>query len=385
MKSVSFILLGMLLLIFTCCRGSRYTNKYSFGKREFELTNLRKNLQDSVLFKSFVIIPLEASTKKYIGQINRIYFDKNTLFMLDKNFETVNIYDYSGRIVKTIEKHDLNSQKYRRLADICIDKVNKELLLLSSDPSKILYYSYQGDFLREKILPTYFESIVTDGRFIYLLDNNVINGEKELTVYDRNLIKKREFLKVKHQFKGHEIDEYPSFIYGNLMTQDVNIHITKKNDNKIYTVDNGKLYTEYVLNFKERSLPPKLLNNKMRPSNFFKVCKENDYIAFITDVIENSKYLVFNTNVGFCVCNKQNKTITKYNHIIDPLTNVVVNDIQMVGNTNDKMAVVWSLNHIKSLIAQHLKVSVVKKNMEFYKQLIRLDDKYNAVLVMYCF
>lgn len=385
----SFILFGGLLATSVCCQSmeckSEETGK---EKHQFVLKESKMSVQDSILFKSITIIPLEVDTKKYAAKIDRVYFDRNTYFLLEKSFECVNIYNKEGHSIKTIKKTGNGPQEYRNLADICIDKVRDELLVLASEPSKIMYYSYQGEFLREKALPTYFETIVTDGEFIYLQDHNAVKGEKEITIYDMNLEKRQEALEISRQFKGHEIFGNFSFTKGNMMTQDTIIHITRYFDNKIYCAENGKVSLEYTLDFKNNALPDTLLNQKMRPSAFMAICRKHNYISFITDVIENDKLMLFNTNAGFCVCNKQTGDITKYNYIKDSITGYdIENKMQIVGNTNNRLVMYWPLTFVKDSKNQPVKESSFYKRIsaQTSKPLPRIDDSHNAILVIYEF
>lgn len=390
MKIRLFILFGGLLAASVCSQSmERKSEETGREKHQFVLKESKTSVQDSVLFKSVTIIPLEEmDDKRYAMKIDRIYFDRNIFFILQRDFEGVNIYSKEGRCIKTIKNAGNNSQEYRNLADICIDKVHQELLVLASDPSKIMYYSYQGEFLREKTLPTYFESIVTDGEFIYLQDYNVVKGEKEITIYDMNLEKKQEVLENNRQFKGHEIFSNSSFTKGNMMTQDTNIHITRYFDNKIYCVENGKVSLEYTLDFKDNALPDTLLEQKMRPSEFMRICRKHNFISFITDVIENDKLMLFNTNAGFCVCNKQTGDITKYDFIIDSVTGYIIeNRMQIVGNTNNKLAMYWPLTFVEDSKNQSVKESCFYKRMsaQSSQSLPKIDDRHNAILVIYEF
>lgn len=386
-KLILFPFFCFLLYAFTSCK-STYCDggKRSIDKRKFVLKESKSIIQDSILFKSITVLPLEADGGKGAKIIDRIYFDNNMIFTLNKSSELINIYDSKGRHIKTIKKIGYGPQEVRHLADICVDKMNQELIVLSSEPSKILYFSYQGEFLRERALPTYFESITTDGQFIYLLDNNVTNGEKAMTIYNKDFTKSRETLEVSRIFKGHEIYELPRTIWGNQMTQDENIHITKKFDNTIYAAEKGKITPEYFLDFQQSTLPDTLLKKKMRPSEFLKICKENDYITIITDVIENDKLLLFKTNVGFCVCNKQNGSMTKYRQIEDSATGLILKCIQTVGDTRDKLAVVWSLKYIKDIMELHSRHSTDENtNIKLFNQFNISNDKHDSVLIIYEF
>lgn len=390
MKHFELILFSFFYFLpfaFTSCKSTYYDGgKQTKDRREFVLKESKSTLQDSVLFKSITVLPLEADGEKGAKFIDRIYFDDNVIFTLNKSSELIDIYDSKGHHIKAIKKIGYGPQEVRHLADICIDKVNKELVVLSSEPSKILYFSYQGEFLRERTLSTYFESIATDGQFIYLLDSNVINGEKAVTIYNKDFTQVREALEVNRNFRGPATCEFMRPALGNQMTQDEKIHITKKLDNKIYVAEKGKISTEYSLDFQQSSLPDTLLEKKMKLADFFKICGDNDYIATITDVIENDKLLLFKTNVGFCVCNKQNGSMAKYRQIEDSVTGLILKRIQTVGNTSDKMAVVWPLNYIKNIMELHSRNSSGKDmNMEFFNQLMSLNNECDAILVIYEF
>lgn len=375
MKRILFIVLGILLSTFTYCQSTIHSSK-DFNKNEYDfiLKESKKTVIDTTLFKSITVIPLEANTRKYFGgKISRIYFDENTFFILDKSSEIINIYNKKGHYINSIKESGYGSKEYRRLADICLDTVNKELLVLASEPSKILVYSYQGKFLRENSLPTYYESIAMNAEFIYLQDNNVVKGENSVTIFSQDLKYKKEVLEHTFQFKGHEVDINIPFKFGRTLTQDSIIHLTQYFNNKIYTAKNGNVTSEYSIDFNECSLPDTLLEMKMRPSVFLDICKRNNYISFITEVIENKEYLFFNTNVGICLCKKQDGTITKYNEVIDSTTGFSINNIRTLGNTNNKMATLWPLTFIKD--------SAKRKS----PKLPELDNKNSAILIIYEF
>ncbi|WP_294477196.1 6-bladed beta-propeller [uncultured Bacteroides sp.] len=388
MKSILFIIPGMLLSTFTYCQSINHSS-ISFNKNEynFSLKESKKAITDTTLFKSISVIPLEADIRKHSGgKISRIYFDENTFFILDKGAEIINIYDKEGHHINTIKESGYDSKEYRTLADICVDTVNKELIVLASEPSKILIYSYQGEFLRENHLPTYYESIATDSKFIYLQDNNVVKGENSVTIFSRDLKNEKEVLEQTFQFKGHEVDKYTSCAFGRTLTQDSLIHLTQYFDNKIYTAQKGKVLSEYSMDFKEYTLPDTLLEKKMRPTEFLDICKRNNYISFITEVIENDKYLLFKTNVGLCVCKKEDGTITKYNEVIDSTTGFIINNIRTVGNTNNKMAVVWPISFIKDSQIMTVKESGFhSQTKKSSKQMLEINNNHSAILIIYEF
>lgn len=344
-------------------------------------------LKDTSFFKSKVVLPLETNNSALIGEISRLYVGDDTLFILDRNFRSVIIYDKVGKYINCIQKVGTGPKEYVDLGDICVDNIHKELIVLCTRPSKLQFYSYQGKFLREKSLgDNYYSQVGTDGKYVYLHDNTNLNQSKEIAIYDRQLKHITDALEHGNTFKNKDNDfsTVNHFGKGNSMTQDSFIHLVREFDNIIYEAKDGKVYPKYQLDFKERTLSKDLLNNQMKPFDFLDLCRKNHYVISVKVVVENPKFLLFTTNTGVFVCDKQKGEMTQYSFILDSESDTGKSDIQVIGNSN-KIAVVWSVSSLKNILKMSAKKSSNEVNREFIKKINAVDDEANPILFIYDF
>lgn len=373
------------IILFTCCKNAQVGNSVN-DLRTLTFKEAAGALEDTAFFKSKVILPLETNDLALIGQIGRIYMANDTLFVLDKNFQSIIIYNKDGKYVNSIRNVGAGPKEYVELGDICVDNVNKELIVLCTRPSKVQFYSYQGKFLREKYLgELFYTHLGTDGKYLYFQDDTNINESKEIAIYDQHLNHKADTLEHGKVFKNNESGTVNRFGQGNAMTQDSSIHIVREFDNTIYGAKNGIVYPKYRLDFKQHTLPESLLESKMKPFEFLDICREKKYVISLKEVVENSKFLLFTTNIGLFLCDKQSGEMTRHIFILDSTLGMGSSDVQVIGNTN-KIAVVWSISRLKSMMEARLKNPQDKGvNMDFVKKLNEMDDENNAILFIYEF
>lgn len=382
MKSLLFILC---LISFWGCKNPKPENDVDDVKI-FTFKGAGGALKDTSFFQSKRILPLETNNLALIGQIGRIYMAEDTLFVFDSSFQSIIIYDKNGRYVNSIQNVGAGPKEYIDLGDICVDNKNRELIVLCTRPSKVQFYTYQGKFLREKSLgDQYYTYLGTDGQYLYLQDNTNVNKKKEMAVYDRQLNYKADVLEHGKAFENGDPNTVTFFGQGNSMTQDSSIHIVREFDNTIHEAKNGKIYPKYRLDFKQCMLPEDLLNSKMRSFEFLDLCREKHYVISLKEVMENSGFLLFTTNIGLFVCDKQSGEMTRHLFLLDSTLDVGSSNVQVIGNTN-KIAVVWPVARLKNMMDVNLEHSS-KDNlkMEFINKLNAMDNENNPILFIYEF
>lgn len=79
---------------------------------------------------------------KWFWRINRIV-------LLGNFARNVFIFNTSGKHIATIEASGKGPGEYVLAQDICIDYDKKELVLLASVPSKLMFYNFEGKLERE--------------------------------------------------------------------------------------------------------------------------------------------------------------------------------------------------------------------------------------------
>ena len=161
-------------------------------------------------------------------------------------------------------------------------------------------------------------------------------------------------------FENNELGTVTLFGHGNSMTQDSSIHIVRGFDNTIYEAKYGKVYPKYKLDFKECTLPESLLESKMKPFEFLDLCREKHYVVSLEEVIENSRRVLFTTNIGLFVCDKQSGEMTRHLFLLDSTVDVGSSNVQVIGNTN-KIVVAWPVARLKNMMdvsLEHSKISL---------------------------
>lgn len=341
-------------------------------------------LNDTSFFKHKRMLPLETNDLALLGQISRIYMAEDTLFILDKNFRSVVIYDNDGKHVNSIQNVGSGPKEYIDLGDICVDYKNKELAVLCTRPSKVQFYSYQGKFLREKSLgDQYYTHLATDGEYFYFQDDVNTNKRQEIAIYDRQLNHKSNMLEHWREFENNDLSTITLFGQGSSMTQDSSIHVVRGFDNIIYEAKDGGIYSKYLLDFKERALPENLLKSKMKPFEFLDLCKKKQYVIYIKEILENSDFLFFTTNLGLFICDKHSGEMVQYLFLSDSTLGIGSSNVQVVGNTN-KIAVFWPVAQLKNMMKVKLEHSSKENlNMEFINELNTMDDENNPILFIY--
>lgn len=341
-------------------------------------------LKDTAFFKTRVMLPLETNNAALIGEISRIYMADDTLFILDDNFKNIIIYNKEGKYINSIQNVGAGPKEYIDLGDICVDNFNRELVVLCTRPSKLQFYSYQGEFLREKYLgDNYYSHLGVEQDFIYLHDDTGINKAKEISIYDRDVNFLKHALERGNVFENGEGNTVSHFGQGHTMTQDSSIHIVREFDNMVYEAKGGKVYPKYRLDFQEYTLPPKMLESRMKPFEFLEFCREKQYVISLKEVMENSKFLLFTTNLGIFIGDKESGEMVKYAFLEDAVSGMGSSDIQIIGNTH-KLVTIWQASKLKQMVERRLENPNVDENdVDFLKTISAMDEEANAILFIY--
>ena len=144
------------------------------------------------------------------------------------------------------------------------------------------------------------------------------------------------------------------------------------------------MYPKYQLDFKEHSLPKELLNSKMKPFDFLDFCKKKQYVISLKEIVEVGGKILFVTNIGIFICDKQSGDMIQYTFMLDTMSGMGSSDIQVIGNTN-KIAMIWSVNSLKRMTEMVAKYSNSKINLDFIKRINAMDEEDNPVLFIYEF
>jgi hypothetical protein len=137
---------------------------------------------DSLVFADKEIIILETAPNGLLSHIESIDLYKDNIYILDSRRISIYVFDRGGRYVSTIGRQGRGPGEYDRIMGFCIDRDNDEVLISTSDPDKIMYYSLSGQFLGET--PTeeiLFEMVKKDN---ILISRLLTNDSYDLALYE---------------------------------------------------------------------------------------------------------------------------------------------------------------------------------------------------------
>ena len=348
------------------------------------LAEMQLALIDTIFFQSTMVIPLETNDSTFIQNINRICLSNDTLFVLDSKLGKVVMFDMEGRCVGKIHNVGNGPREYIQISDICIHPLKKTIVLLCSQPYKIMYYTYLGEFIEEATYSDFYSEFFIQGDTLYCYDSGVM-GKKKLGVFIYPMEWKKNIdLETGLFFDAESKGESYCFSKGKRMTVSSDMTFTWPFDYSIYSVRDGEIYEKYKIDLKEHQVPKSIFNANLSPLDFIDLCDEKKYLYTIENVVENSDYLLFGTNKDIFVYDKDMYKLTGYSFI--------VNTVLQEGKVN-----YLSLNH-PNLIVQVWQPSVFKRCINRRKErdgnLEKIDKQYlqvyesiveedNPILVIY--
>lgn len=118
-------------------------------------------------------LPLETTDECLIGQIDQIDSDGSSIFLFDeKNYSAYRFSLEDGSFICKYGTQGRGPGEYISLNCMAIDKKKKEVCLLDFELFKLMYFSYDGELLREE--PQYYAY----NRFFYCGDDLILHTDR---------------------------------------------------------------------------------------------------------------------------------------------------------------------------------------------------------------
>ena len=341
-----------------------------------ELKSIDQFLPDSLVFRDFKTVVLQTKEESLLYEIDRIYKDDGYLFVMDSKLNKVCVFDESGTYISHIHNVGLGPEEYVSLMDFCIDISRKELVLLCDVPFKIMRFSYEGVFLSEDKIPNLYQGIIMDSDYVYCcrsdVNDNAEGYDYEFTCFDREMNVVNNAIEMRKDMVNN------SFSGGEFFTKNQGICYTRRFDDAIYQIEEGKVYKKYTVDFGKFQLPDNLINEE-NSTKFFKVCSENDYIYNMTDFVDNENYIIFKTNRCICIYDKRAKTLNGYGTITNSKLMTRNNYFLPFGNVKNSIVTILDPGLVH-MLSQSFDNNVFLENL---KGKVKEDD--NPILVIYEF
>ena len=106
--------------------------------------NIESEGRMSEYFQEAELFFLETNDQALISNVDQVVLADNRIVLLGNFARNVFIFNTSGKHIATIEASGKGPGEYVLAQDICIDYDKKELVLLASVPSKLMFYNFEG-------------------------------------------------------------------------------------------------------------------------------------------------------------------------------------------------------------------------------------------------
>lgn len=378
------------ILFSSCKENVQKVDVDSNSTKTITLSSIEKSFQDTSYLNDPQIVVLETLDKSLLSEINRISMDDNTLFVLDGKLDNIFMFDINGKYINKIDRKGEGPGEYVQLNDFSIDTDKKQIILLCAIPEKRMYFTYNGEFIKEDRLHDFYSNLTTDGNYIYFEKTVLENPNNQLHILDTRTAEKHEGLEPL-DIKNHY------YINGNsLIRGEKNTYFVRRYDNSIYELTNGKIIKKYYVDFKKHTFPDWFLTEE-DPMVILDECNKHEYIFSMSNVTNNDKYMMFYTNRGVFVYDKKNDVLTGYKQILNsklPIIEYPFIYYFPIENTNKIVCSIDEPSFIKHMAAQivaHPDTDKIKKMRNKYPKMIeeiikigeKITEDNNPVLFIY--
>ena len=332
---------------------------------------------DSLLLEDCSVLKLEDNSSSIFVGIDRVLSHADKYYLLDTRMKQVLIYDTLGHYINSIRKIGNGVGEYVSLKDMAIDRANNHLLLLAQ-PSMILYYTLDGDYIKQTRLKGYHNSIGVDEKFIYLSQASYVNNKPtngSVVIIDKSTGKTTE--------KMTPLFETAPYCYNRGMTVSAtnNLYFTRKFDDNIYQLGGTEPAILYTIDWNELSFPSDKKEQTYDCSELHFLCSKNKYVYSITDIQDTDSTMCFRTNLpGLFVLSKSRKEVKWFPLIESEDLGVPLPSYLPVGGTDGEILFVFPAHYLMTL-KKTMETNPKASKMEKYLE--SMDEESNPLLLRY--
>lgn len=306
----------------------------------------------SELFDKVEMIPLDTTGNFLIGDVGQMKLACNRIFVLDKR-NAIYIFDKQGRGQAVIDKRGQGANEYINIRGF--DVTPDSLLCLLTFPSKLMYFTLDGTFVKETKLD--FQGV----EMALLPDNKAavyVNNVCETTEESAPLLEICDQTNGQHHgyvsgYKCLANFSLPTYQQGKALTPNIGgeLLFVQPLSNNIYAIKNDRVSIKYQIDFGKQN-PPKSLSETPRdvysvhefiqehfPVYGFNSCWENDSYFHIQFFLAGGqlKMLLYDKEKKVCYAGFLKENMTGCHP-------------RLIEATNQYLIGYWSAEDIMSLV-----------------------------------
>jgi hypothetical protein len=356
------------------------TNTQTILLHDQQLLVMPEKVSESISFNKYFelesIIPIETNNESLITVIKKVICCKDKIIILTRDDSNIFIIDaYSGNVETKIDRIGNGPGESKTIMDIAFDEQSDNILVFN-DYNKLLYFTLQGDFIRDEKVNDLYENIVCDHGNIFFYNKLDGYGSYPYLVDIYNLKNKN-----REQIGVNTKVNFPARNYGQQIVKSKKIWFSSPLGFEMYDVNDTIMESPYKLQMAGPPITDELIGlsaTDMR--SFFKHIRGEGIIYGISSIRETDHFLIFKSNMpGLFFFQKDNLT-TYWENVFDKQLGIdLTNYYPHEGNDNRIMFIVQPNEWLKRRITNTDISHELKEKIDS----IVVQDDDNPILLFY--
>ena len=390
-KVYLFICLFFLIKLTGCNNGDGTSRNKDGDLLKIDVDPLKEDYtKTSELFDDSQIIKIETGENIVIGDIKKLIVFNNLYFLHDhRPKHALFCVNNAGKVLYKIQNIGRGPGEFQYISDFDIDEQKNAICIYDARLSKINFYDLiTGEYMYEKTIDQVFASgfkINEETDRIYWYNDGDTYSPFNLIITDLegNII--GEFLKydgpkdlVAKATNFHEFNKNMYFYYGLTDT--------------IFSITRDAVNPFIYINFGKHKIPKKYKKGSLKEI-FSAIHDLDNSVGFITNFIENEKYIFFNYSRNFNMQmalyskkNKVNKNIVKLKNDINglpfpPPVKGLASPMEL--DNNGSIVCIYYPNILLDMYKEGLFDQIVQNNKRFSSLIHNLDYYDNPLIVKF--
>lgn len=240
-----------------------------------------KNIFSTV---SFQAIALETNANCLIGEVTKMEFRNDTIFIVDKISKSIFLFNDKGKFLSKIFREGRGPQEYLNFSDVFIG--DNHILVIDNYQFKVCCYDFKGKFR--------YGFDAKDGSRLAECDGKIFVSTVWGGGSSWNDHKMAEFDKTGHLISSYikmdEVDKNRMDDYNHFLEKKNGFEYLLPYKNIVYSYKNGRLTPSYKIDFGKYNLP-----DEIAAKGIFEVVKfQNTYSMGVYKILYLGKYrLIF--------------------------------------------------------------------------------------------
>ncbi len=393
MKTIAnflYISLYCIIFIFLSCSNDNHESR-NFENKNISYIDLSvaNSYQSKTPFINKIkLTTLKLDTTNIISKINKVIYYKNKLFVVDKQYKSIQVLDSIGNFLYNIGRIGEGPGEYLSIDGVEINKGKDLVVLFCSEKQKFLFYTLEGIFSHEKSMQLFAENfkLLPNGEFVIYTDFNPAkdNNNYDITIFNKN----NEVVKEFFPFNGNEI--LGNGDSGNIVENNQGLLYSSALSDTIYEYQEKKISPKYVIKFQNKVVPYEYRRNMETIQKYFMA--NLAHLAFLREKfweLGSSHLLIpyLDGKVTFAIYDSETKVIYKENDLVslNPIFEIISSFSPFIGLKDDK-TVISLIDNRKVMQKKNDTVFMERlKQTPYYEQIRQMEDDNEIVLAFITF